>query len=462
MTMGRRGPQQESMLVPAERGPSHTFYDRLNEELDEAAFDKKVEALCERFFETEETRGRPSIQPGMYFRMLMVGYFEGIESERGIEWRCSDSLSLRRFIGVPDGKRVPDHSTLSRMRQRLDESVFSDVFDVVLGLVNSHGLLKGVTFGADSTQLRADASMKAIVRKDTGESYQEYTKRLAAAEGEGKPSADDARRHDRKRKGKKTSNTEWESKTDEDARIARMKNGTTRLAHKAEHVVDLDSGAIVEVALHPANEHDTATLEKSLTKAIERIEAVQEKKSDEPRELVTDKGYHKLVLLVALAAMGFRTFIPEPKQRGERHWVNKPAGTKEAFHQNRARCGRKKGKRLLRSRGELLERPNAHLYETGAMRRLRLRGRANAEKRLVIHAAAANLGLVMRKKYGAGTPRGAAQRAAQFFASMLATCWGQLLLALGFLTGTKALGRPASPSHSAAANLAAASSSTGC
>jgi transposase len=207
------------MLVPAERGPSHTFYDRLNKELDEAGFDKKVEALCERFFETEETRGRPSVQPGMYFRMLMVGYFEGIESERGIEWRCTDSLSLRRFIGVPDGKRVPDHSTLSRMRQRLDDSVFSDVFDIVLGLVNSHGLLKGVTLGADSTQLRADASMKAIVRNDTGESYQEYTKRLAAAEGAEKPSADDARRHDRKRKGKKTSNTEWESKTDEDARI---------------------------------------------------------------------------------------------------------------------------------------------------------------------------------------------------------------------------------------------------
>ena len=135
MTKGRRGVQQESMLVPLERGPSHTFYDRLNEELDGAAFDKKVEALCERFFETEETRGRPSVEPGMYFRMLMVGYFEGIESERGIEWRCADSLSLRRFIGVADGKRVPDHSTLSRMRQRLDESVFSDVFNLALGLV---------------------------------------------------------------------------------------------------------------------------------------------------------------------------------------------------------------------------------------------------------------------------------------------------------------------------------------
>ena len=462
MTMGRRGVQQESMLVPPERGPSHTFYDRLNKELDGAAFDKKVEALCERFFETEETRGRPSVEPGMYFRMLMVGYFEGIESERGIEWRCADSLSLRRFIGVADGKRVPDHSTLSRMRQRLDESVFSDVFNLVLGLVDEQGLLKGVTLGVDSTQLRADASMKAIVKKDTGESYQEYTKRLAAAEGEEKPSADDARRHDRKRKGKKTSNTEWESKTDEDARIARMKNGTTKLAHKAEHVVDVDTGAIVEVALHPANEHDTATLEKSLKKAVERLEAVQADEGEKTRELVTDKGYHKLALLVALATMGLRTFIPEPKQRGERHWVNKPTGTKEAFHQNRARCRRRKGKRLLRSRGEMLERPNAHLYETGGMRRLRLRGRANAEKRLVIHAAAANLGLVMRKKYGAGTPRGAAQRAAQFFVAMLTTCWEQFLLAFKLLTAPRTSEGPALYSQSSADTMAAASSSTGC
>ena len=418
------------MLVPAIRGPSHIFYDRLNAQLDEHGFDVKVEKLCERFFEEEEKRGRPSIAPGMYFRMLLVGYFEGIESERGIEWRCTDSLSLRRFLRVGDTERVPDHSTLSRMRKRLNEEVFSEVFDVVLALVAQHGLLQGKTLGVDSTQLRADASMKAIVRKDTGENYQDYTKRLAAAAGEAeKPTADDARRHDRKRKGKKTSNKEWKSKTDEDARIARMKNGTTRLAHKAEHVIDLDSGAIAEVGLFPADQHDTATLEGSLLKAVSRIEAATGNKK--APQVVTDKGYHKATLLVVLLAMGFRTFIPEPKQQGHRHWADKGEGAAQAFHQNRARCRRSKGKGLLRKRGELVERPNAHLYETGGMRRLRLRGRSNANKRLLIHAAAANLGLVMRKAHGFGTPRGLAAAVVAVFASVATWCWGLLQIAIG-------------------------------
>lgn len=445
MTMGRREAQQESMLVPVVRGPSHLFYDRLNAELAEQKFDEKVEKLCESFFEEKERRGRPSIPPGQYFRMLLVGYFEGIESERGIEWRCTDSLSLRRFIGVMDTGRVPDHSTLSRMRKRLDEDVFSDVFNVVLAVVAEHGLLKGTTLGVDSTQLRADASMKAIVRKDTGETYQEYTKRLAAAAGEAeKPTADDARRHDRKRKGKKTSNKEWESKTDDDARIARMKNGTTRLAHKAEHVIDLDTGAIAQVGLHPADAHDTATLEQSLAAAVERIESVTGEEK-EKRQLVTDKGYHKVGLLLALVALGFRTYIPEPKQKGERHWGDKGEGAAQVFHQNRARCSRRKGKRLLRKRGELVERPNAHLYETGGMRRLRLRGRSNANKRLLIHAAGANLGLVMRKTHGYGTPRGLAGAARAVLASLLAWCWGLLRAAPAHLTRTRDQARPASP-----------------
>lgn len=428
MTMGRREAEQQSLLVPAVRGPSHVFYDALNKRLDEAKFDEKVEQLCQGYFEEAERRGQPSIPPGVYFRMLMVGYFEGIESERGIEWRCTDSLSLRRFLGIANTARVPDHSTLSRMRKRLDETVFSEVFNVVLALVAEHGLLQGKTLGVDSTQLRADAAMKAIVRKDTKEDYQAYTKRLAAEAGEAeKPTAEDARRHDRKRKGKKTSNKDWESKTDPDARIARMKNGTTRLAHKAEHVIDLDSGAIVEVGLHSADAHDTATLELSLEKAVARIEATQSAEELEPvREVVTDKGYHKLALLLVLGALGFRTFIPEPKQSGSRDWVNKPVGTDKAFHQNRARCRRDKGKRLLRKRGELVERPNAHLYETGGMRRLRLRGRVNANKRLLIHAAAANLGLVMRKKFGFGTPRGLAEAAAAVFSFVVAWCWGVL------------------------------------
>ena len=463
MTMGRREGHQESIFVPVQRGPSHIFYDGLEVILDGAEFDAKVESLCSPFFEQKEKRGQPSIPPGQYFRMLLVGYFEGIESERGIEWRCADSLSLRRFLRVADDGRVPDHSTLSRMRHRLTADVFSEVFNVVLSLVEAHGLLQGKTLGVDSTQLRADASMKAIVRKDTGENYQDYTKRLAAAAGEAeKPTADDARRHDRKRNGKKTSNKEWVSTTDDDARIARMKNGTTRLAHKAEHVIDLDSGAIVEVGLHAANEHDTATLQLSLENAVARIEAVKGEGEEKPREVVTDKGYHKAALLLALLALGFRTFIPEPKQNGERHWGDKGDGAAAAFHQNRARCRRDKGKGLLRKRGELVERPNAHLYETGGMRRLRLRGRGNANKRLLIHAAGANLGLVMRKQYGFGTPRGLAAAAIAVFISIAAWCRG--LRSIAALISMRRPGAKRKPLHIAIqpSSKLNAVSSTGC
>jgi transposase len=405
------------MMVPVVRGPVHVFYDRLNKLLDEVKFDITVESLCEKFFEEKEKRGRPSMAPGVYFRMLLVGYFEGLESERGIEWRCADSMSLKRFIQIQDGERVPDHSTLSRMRTRLETNIFSEVFDIVLTLVAKHELLSGNTLGIDSTMLRADASMKQIVRKDTGEKYQDYTKKLAEAAGEtkGKPTAEEAQRHDRKRKKKKTSNKVWKSETDEDARIARMKNGTTKLAYKAEHVVDISTGAIVEIALHHADRVDTATAQLSLENAVTRIEKAIEKTTEETRQVVADKGYHKLALLLTLGALGFRTYIPEKKQNGKRHWDDKPVGAAQAFHQNHARCSRDKGKCLLRKRGEFVERPNAHLYETGGMRRLRLRGLENANKRLVIQGAAANLGLIMRTQYKFGTPRGFSGGRRSFF-----------------------------------------------
>ena len=408
MGMGRRETRQLAMMVPVVRGPAHVFYDRLNKLLDEVKFDISVETLCQKFFKENEKGGRPSIAPGVYFRMLLVGYFEGIESERSIEWRCADSMSLRRFIQIQDGGRVPDHSTLSRMRTRLDTNIFSGVFDIVLTLVAKHKLLSGSTLGIDSTMLRADASMKHIVRKDTGEKYQDYTKKLAEAAGEtkAKPTAEEAQRHDRKRKKKKTSNKEWQSKTDDDARIARMKNGTTKLAYKAEHVVDIDTGAIAEISLHHADKGDTATAQQSLENAVRRIEKATGEKLQKKREVVADKGYHKLALLLTLGALGLRTYFPEKKQNGNRHWDDKPVGASQAFHQNQARCSREKGKQLLRKRGEFVERPNAHLYETGGMRRLRLRGLENANKRLVIQGAAANLGLIMRTKYKFGTPRG--------------------------------------------------------
>lgn len=445
MSMGRRKAQQTPMWLagPAvARSPGHKFYEKLNDLLREAEFDRRVEALCAPYFEANDKPGRPSIVPGVYFRMLFVGYFEGIESERGLEWRCADSLSLRSFLGVQMNERVPDHSSLSRMRSRLEGEVYDEVFRLVLGIVEAKGLLRGKVAGVDSTYLRADASMKTIVRKDTGDDYATYLKKLCEEQGIENPTVEDARRMDRKREGKKTSNTEWESAIDADARIVRLKDGRTRLGYKAEHVVDLNTGAIVAAELYRADEADTATLCPSLEAARENVAAVRDETKAEPTnddddddappsggsndehretiEVVTDKGYHKVELLLELRRAEYRTYIPVPDQKGNRRFVDKGGMlAREAFHDNRKRVTRKKGKTLLKLRGELIERTFALACETGAHRRVRLRGRDNARKRFIAHAAALNLGLVMRTVFGYGTPRE--------MAAAIAAAWNILL-----------------------------------
>lgn len=238
--MGTKKPGQPPLWVPhtATRAPGHRFYEELNALLAESDFDGFVERLCRRFFAAKNKPGRRSIPPGVYFRMLLVGYFEGIESERGICWRCADSLSLRAFLGLELTDPIPEHSSLSRTRQRYDLAVYEKVFQFVLRIVDEEGLLRGKVVGVDSTYLRADASMKAIVRRDTGAQYDEYIKQLAREAGITEPTAEDARRLDRKRK-KKTSNKDWMSKTDPDSRVTRLKDGRTRLGYKPEHVVDM-------------------------------------------------------------------------------------------------------------------------------------------------------------------------------------------------------------------------------
>lgn len=446
MSMGRRRDQQTPMWVAGPelaRSPGHRFYEKLNELLSEAGFDRRVEQICEPYFEADDKPGRPSIAPGVYFRMLFVGYFEGIESERGLEWRCTDSLSLRTFLGVQMHERVPDHSSLSRMRTRLDGGVYDEVFRLVLGIVESKGLLRGKVAGVDSTYLRADASMKTIVRKDTGDDYAKYLKKLCEAEGIETPTAEDARRMDRQRKGKKTSNQDWESPTDADARIVRLKDGRTRLGYKAEHVVDVETGAVVAAEVYTADAADTATLTSSLEAARENVAAARSESPDDEDdddgpppaapatderptiEVVADKGYHKVELLRELRRSGYRTYIPVPEQKGERKFTDKGGMlAREAFYDNRTRVRRPKGKRLLRLRGERIERTFALACETGAQRRVRLRGRENVRKRYLAHVAAVNLGLVMRAAFGHGTPRQAA--AAAVLALIVAALWGAL------------------------------------
>lgn len=436
MGMRRRGERQEPMWVGATalpRSPGHKFYESLNELLRTSGFDREVERLCEPYFDAQ--LGRPSVAPGVYFRMLLVGYFEGIESERGLEWRCSDSLSLRSFIGVLVNERVPDHSTLSRMRTRLPESVYEAFFKHVLSTVKKAGLLHGRVVGVDSTYLRADASMKSIVRRDTGEDYGTYVKSLCEKAGVEAPTAEDAQRMDRSRKGKRTSNADWQSPTDTEAEIARLKDGRTRLAYKAEHVVDLETGVVVAAEILPATSPDSRTLEPSLLAARSNLEDAHDDEDDDDDdddpdlnagdaenpatektvEVVGDKGYHTVEGLLRLKRAGFRTYIPAPKSPGKkRHFCDKGGMlAREAFYANRARCERTKGKKHLRKRGELLERTFAHACETGGHRRTRLRGRSNVRKRYLVHIAGLNLGIVMRARFGHGTPREMAGRAAR-------------------------------------------------
>jgi transposase len=404
MSMGRRPTEQQAefWLPTADlpHSPGHVFYDKLNRLLTETGFDRHVEELCQPHY--AEGVGRESIPPGVYFRMLFVGYFEGLDSQRAIAWRCSDSLSLRAFLGIPLSETTPDHSSLTKIRERLPLPVHEHVFAFVLKVAQEKKLLRGKTVAVDATTLEANAAMRSIVRKDTGEDYKEYLKRLMAQEGIDHPSDEEIRRFDKKRKNKKVPNTEWQSPTDEDSRIAKMKDGTTHLAYKAEHVVDLDSEFVLAAAVHPADASDPSTLVGSVLEAQANL--VLAGSEQEIEEAVADKGYHKAQTLAECEEWNTRTYIPEPEGR-EYNWADKPQAWRQATQRNRRRVKGRRSKRLQRTRSELVERSFAHVCETGGGRRTWLRGLVKVTKRYVVQVAAHNLGLLMRKVLGIGKPR---------------------------------------------------------
>ena len=378
--------------------PGNAFYDRLNKILEEHRFDRKVESFCRKFYK-KSRYGRPSMAPGVYFRALLIGYFEGLDSERGIAWRVADSLSLRRFLGFALDEQTPDHSTISRTRRLFWLETHQAVFKWVIGILTGEGLIQGQTIAIDATTLEANAAMKSIVRRDNGQSYNDYLIGLAQAAGIENPTREQLARMDRKRK-KKGSNDEWRSPADPDARITKMKDGRTHLAHKAEHAVDLSSGALLAIMLEPANEGDTTTVHKTLAEAQSVSRQIHPLGVE---ELVADKGYHSGEILKTLHTGGVRSYLPEPA-RGKRNWEGKAVEQKRT-HENRRRVRGSRGKRLQKIRSELTERTFAHMYETGAMRRVHLQNRKNILKRLLIHGAAFNLSLILRKVLGAGTPR---------------------------------------------------------
>jgi transposase len=429
MAMGTRKhrERQEMLWLSASEirvTAAHPFYKRLNELLDSHGFDPFVERECKEYY--AKKMGRPSLTPGIYFRLLLVGYFEGIDSERGIAWRADDSLSLRKFLTLGLDEAAPDHSTISRTRRLIALETHQKVFRWVLRVVAKEGLLKGNTIGIDATTLEANAALRSIVRRDSGEKYEEFLKQLAQEAGIETPTREQLAQMDRKRK-KRMPNEEWMNPHDPDAKITKMKDGSTHLAHKAEHAVDMETGAVVAVTLQGANRGDTTSYVETLAQAGEQIaevaEAVNSEQAGEvvnaegPAELVTDKGYHSNEVLRDLKEVGVRSYIPEP-DRGRRNWKGKQA-EQAAVYGNRRRIRGVRGKRLLKQRGEKLERSFAHLYETGGMRRTHLRKHENILKRLVVHAGAFNLSLILRHHMQVGTPRGLQDRGKELFEALI-------------------------------------------
>jgi len=449
MALGKRKPVQQPLFVSTAslNVRSHPFYEAVNKVLDAHHFDVFVEDRCAKFYDDGDKGGRPGLAPGIYFRCLLVGYFEGIDSERGIDWRCSDSNSLKLFLGLPIDQPAPDHSTISRTRRLIDLETHAEVFREILKVLANHGLVEGKTVGVDSTTLEANAAMRSIVRRDTKETYSEFLTKLAKESGIETPTREDLSKVDKKRKNK-ASNADWEHPHDPDAKVAKMKDGSTHLAHKAEHAVDLGEdghGAVLAVVLHGADEGDTATLVPTINQASENLRAVADDErvadtidDDWASEVATDKGYHSNDTMVDLAEMEIRSYVPEPDRShlGQRDWAGKPEAQREVYA-NRRRMKGDRAKRLMKRRGELIERSFAHCYETGRMRRVHLRGRENILKRLLLHTGGFNLSLVMRKLIGKGTPRGLQGLVSRLFGP----CFDAWVVLAGALCSLADLGR---------------------
>ncbi len=428
MAMGRKNQagQQEPLWIACTELPrtvAHPFYEQVNRLLEKHDFDRFAEGACAQFYAS--TMGRPSLAPGVYFRLLLIGYFEGIDSERGIAWRAADSLALRHFLGLGWEQMAADHSTLSRTRRLIALETHQEVFGWVLARLAESGLLKGKTLGVDATTLEANAALRSIVRRDNGQGYQDFLVQLAKESGLETPTREQLGRLDRKR-AKKGSNEDWVNPHDPEARITKMKDGRTHLAHKAEHAVDLETGAVVAVVLSPADEGDTTTIRETVPQAgMNLAEAAgatcanpkAEVELTGPVNVVGDKGYHSNESLKMLEVCEVRSYISEP-ERGRRCWQKDPEA-QHVVYGNRRRIKGDHGKALLRRRGELVERSFAHAYETGGMRRLHLRGQDNILKRLLIHLCGFNLSLIMRKYTGKGTPRGWQGYSAQTYLALL-------------------------------------------
>ena len=395
------------------RSQASRFYDKLDETLEEMDFAAKVHGLCAPLYSSGE-KGRPPIDPVVYFKMLMVGFLEDLPSERSIAARAGDSLMIRRFLGYDLDEETPHHSSFTVIRQRLPQEVYCAVFDIILEGLRRHGLLRGRNLGIDSSVIEANASLRALENRNTGEAYWEYVKRLAGEAGVDTQDVAAVRRFDKTRPGRKTSNKEWVNPHDPDAKVAPAKDGATDMLYKPEHVVDLDTGAILSAEVRQADEGDTEALAGRVITAAALVEAIREETRAAEQKpvpastatLTADKDYYSVAELEAIQQSGIKTVISDPL-RNRRVDKLEPS-QREVVRRARRAARSGYGKALLRRRGMHIERSFAHLLDSGGMRRATLRGQHNLDKRYKIAAATYNLSQLMRHLFGIGTSKQAA------------------------------------------------------
>lgn len=379
------------------------FYEKMEETLESFGFAAKVRALCEPAYDKSGV-GRPGIDPVVYLKMIMVGFFEDLPSERAIAARCADSMSIRAFLNYELHEKTPEHSSFTVIRQRLGLDIYQQIFTLTLQALREHGLLRGKNLGIDSSVIEANASLRALVHRNTEEQYWDYVKRLAAQSGIDPQDTTAVRKFDRHRPGK-GSNAEWANPHDPDAKIGRTKDGATDMIYKPETVVDLDTGALVQADVNPGDQGDHKEVATRVLEAQQTINQACEQPLDTltVTSVTSDKGYHAVDQLQALQQEGIRTVISDPID-------NRRVDQLEPQQQRAVRAARrsvksKSGKALLRRRGMHIERSFAHILDCGGMRRTTLRGWENLNKRFKLAAAFYNLSQLMRKLFGFGTPK---------------------------------------------------------
>jgi transposase len=416
--------------------PSNTFYGRLGRALDAASFGDAIRTACAPHYDMDGSKGgAPGIDPEVAFKMWMVGFFENIASERGLALRCADSLAIRAFLHYELTEELPHHSSLSVIRQRLPLGVFDAAFTIVLQALQDHKLLKGKRLAVDTSVIEANASLRSLTDRLTGEEYRAYVKRLAEAAGIDPTDAREVSRFDRTRKGRTTSNDDWVNPHDPDAKVGPDKKGVTRMIYKPEHVVDADTGAILEVAIVPGDQADGAELEERVQAAEERLNEVAGDAPGTARvEMVTaDMGYFKIEAMGALQEGGIATAIPDPVS--VRQNAARGMGEREVILRARLTATSDEGRAALRKRGETVERTFEHVLDEGGARRTTLRGRENIAKRYFVQAACANLSLLLRHLGVPGTLKQTWAASSAFLSLLLRSSDGFRALLPSFLRG---------------------------